>query len=78
MAQWKGTHCIHLDVDLIPGPAQRVKGSSTALSCVGRRYSSDLVLLWPAAVALLRPLAWEVPYAMDMALKSKYICIIFI
>ena len=28
--------------------------------------------LWrsPAAVALIRPLAWEPPYAMDMALKS--------
>jgi len=44
------------------------------LSCgVGRRRSSDLVLLWLwhrlAATALIRPLAWEPPYALGMALK---------
>ena len=27
--------------------------------------------LWPASVALIRPLAWEPPYAVDAALKSK-------
>ena len=46
------------------------------MSCgVGRRCSSDLALLWLwcrlAAVALIRPLAWERPYAMGTALKSK-------
>jgi len=44
----------------IPGLAQWVK---------------DLTLLWmwrrPAAVAPIRPLAWEPPYAVDTALKSK-------
>ena len=34
---------------------------------VGRRYGMDLVLLWlccqPAAAALIRPPAWELPYA---------------
>ena len=34
---------------------------------VGRRLGSDPTLLWlwcrPAAVALIQPLAWEVPYA---------------
>ena len=34
---------------------------------VGRRRTSDLVLLWlwhkPAATAPIRPLAWEPPYA---------------
>ena len=44
------------------------------MSCgVGRRRSSDLVLLWlwhgPAAVAPIRPLAWEPPYAAGAALK---------
>ena len=41
----------------------------------GRRCSSDPVLLWlwcrPAAVAPIRPLAWELPYATGVALKSK-------
>ena len=44
------------------------------MSCgVGCRHGLDLVLLWlwhrPAAVALIRPLAWELPYAAGAALK---------
>ena len=47
-----------------------------AMSCgVGCRHSSDLALLWlwhrPAAVALIRPLAWEPPYPMGAALKRQ-------
>ena len=46
------------------------------MSCgVGHRRSLDLTLLWLwcrlAATALIRPLAWELPYAMGAALKSK-------
>ena len=46
------------------------------MSCgVGRRCSSDLALLWlwcrPAAVALIRLLAWEPPYAASVTLKKK-------
>ena len=46
------------------------------MSCgVGRRCGSDLVLLWlwcrPAAAALIRPLAWKLPYATGLALKRK-------
>ena len=46
------------------------------MSCgVGRRCGSDPELLWlwcrPAAVAPIRPLAWEPPHAIDEALKSK-------
>ena len=48
------------------------------VSCgVGHRRGSDLALLWLwlwlwlAAVALIRPLAWEHPYAMDVTLKKK-------
>ena len=46
------------------------------MSCdVGRRHGSDPTLLWLwcrlAAVALLGPLARELPYAMGAALKSK-------
>ena len=47
-----------------------------AMSCgVGRRRSSGLVFLWLwcrlAAVAPVRPLAWEPPYAIGAALKDK-------
>ena len=40
---------------------------------VGRRYGLDPVLLWLwcrlAATALIRPLAWEPPYATEAALE---------
>ena len=43
--------------------------------CVGHRCGSDPALLWlwcwPAAVAPIRPLAWEPPYATDAALKKQ-------
>ena len=42
---------------------------------VGCRCGSDPVLLWlwhrPSAVALIQPLAWEIPYAASAALKKK-------
>ena len=46
------------------------------MSCgVGRRGGSDLALLWlwrrPAAVAPIRPLVWELPYATSVAQKSQ-------
>ena len=46
------------------------------MSCgVGHRHGSGPELLWlryrPAAVAPIRPLAWELPYAMGVALKRK-------
>ena len=45
------------------------------MSCgVGRRRVSDPTLLWlwrrPAATALMRPLAWESPYAAGEALEK--------
>ena len=45
------------------------------MSCgVGCRRSSDLALPWlwlkPTATALIRPLAWEPPYAVGVALKK--------
>ena len=52
--------CMHEDVGLIPGPDQCVK---------------DLALLWlcqrPAAVGLIGPLAWDLPYASGTALKQN-------
>ena len=46
------------------------------VSCgTGCRRGLDLALLWlwckPAATALIRPVAWEPPYAMGAALKNK-------
>ena len=45
------------------------------MSCgVGCRFGLDLALLWlwyrPAAVAPIRPLAWEPPYAAGAALET--------
>ena len=41
---------------------------------VGRRQGSDTVLLWlwcrPAATAPIKPLAWEPPYAVEVALEK--------
>ena len=42
---------------------------------VGPRHGSYLALLWlwyrPAAIALIRPLAWEPPHAADVAPKRQ-------
>ena len=59
-----------------PWPRSLGSGSCVAMSCgVGRWRGLDLVLLWlwrrPAAVALIKPLAWEPPYAMGAALKRQ-------
>ena len=46
------------------------------MSCaIGCRHSLDLALLWLrhrlAAVAVIQPLAWELPNATSVALKRK-------
>ena len=46
------------------------------MSCgVGHRRGLDLALLWlwckQAAIALIRPLAWELPYSTSVALKKE-------
>ena len=45
------------------------------MSCgVGYRRGSDLALLWlwrrPTAITPIRPLAWELPYALSVALEK--------
>ena len=45
------------------------------MSCgVGRRHGLDPALLWlrcrPVATAPIRPLAWETPYAVSVALEK--------
>ena len=46
---------------------------------VGCRHGSDPMLLWlwlwPAAVAVIQPLGWELPNAAGAALKKKKIII---
>ena len=67
MAEWlTNPTSFHEDRGLIPGIAQWVKGFNIAVSCgVDCRPGLDPVLLWlqhrPAAVALIQPLAWELP-----------------
>ena len=70
--QVKNPTSIHEDVGSIPGLSQWVGN----LSCgVGRRFGSDLVLLWLwhrlVAVAPIQSLAWELPYDRGTALKNK-------
>ena len=60
----------------ISGLAQWIQDPSVAVSCgLGRRCGSDPALLWLwrrlAAVAPIRPRAWELPYAVGVALNSK-------
>ena len=60
----------------IPGSTQGVKGSGVAMSCdIACRHGFDLALLWlwcrPASVDPTWPLAWELPYTREAALKSK-------
>ena len=61
---------------LVRSLASLIGVRSGVVSCgVGYRHGPDPVLLWLwcrlAAVALIGPLAWEIPYDAGVALKSK-------
>ena len=68
---------IHEDTGSIPGLAHWVKYLSGVVMSygVGHRRNSDSSLLWLrhrlAAAVLIRPLAWESPYATGAAQKRK-------
>ena len=66
---------IHEDMGSIPGLGG-VQGSTVAMyHGVGHRYSSDMALLWLwcrlAAAAAIRPLDWELPFVIGVALKKE-------
>ena len=59
----------------IPGLVQWVKDPGIAVSCgVGRRRSLNPTLLWlwrrPVAIVPIRPLAWEPPCVVGVALEK--------
>ena len=82
VARWKLICLLSMRIRFNPWPHSVGQESGIAVSYgVSYRHGSDPTLLWlrlwPAAVALIQPLAWELLYAVGAALKSKKIIIIF-
>ena len=76
MGQWvTNPTSVYEDAGLIPGPAQWVTDLALPSAMVGCRCSLDAALLWLwlwlTAAVRIQPLAWELPYATGVALKSN-------
>ena len=76
MAQWKRTRQVSIRMRIQALLHSVGQGSHVAMSSgVGHRRTLDPPLLWwwcrPAAAAPIRPLAWELPYAVGVALKGQ-------
>ena len=72
---------IHEDEGSIPDLTQWVKEHCFELWYRWKMWlGSGLAVLWcmPAAVALIWPLAWELPYAAGTALKKKKVYVFFL
>ena len=61
---------IHEDTVLIPGLAQGVKDLVLLWTVVQLGSRVAVAMVWSAATAPIWHLAWELPYAVDVALKS--------
>ena len=75
MAQWLMNPTRNHEVaGAIPGLAQLLRIRCCLICGVGHRRDSDPMLLWLwrrlAATARIRPLAWESPYAMGVAIEK--------
>ena len=76
MAQWvTNPTSTHKDVGLIPGLPQWVK-DLTLLQAAAKltdaaRTSVAVAVVWASSCSYIRSLAWELLYAMGVALKKK-------
>ena len=76
VVQRKLIQLVSMRMQFVPWPLSVGWGPSidvsSRVSCI-RSLDPALLWLWPATAALIRPLPWELPYAVGVALKSKKI-----